>query len=401
MQRTDYLIIGGGIIGINIALELKKRFPKESIIVLEKENSLGQHASGRNSGVIHAGFYYTSNSLKAKFTRQGNLALTKYCKFHKLPINSCGKLVVAFDSKELKVLDKLYERGKKNDVPLEMLSESDAKKIEPRIKTYKRALFSPSTATADPMMILDSMLKNAIKSGIIVDKQTQYLKSKNNIVYTNKDSYSAGYIVNASGLYADHVALNYGFSEKYRILPFKGLYLYGNEPIGAFKTNIYPVPNLANPFLGVHITIPVSGIAKIGPTAIPAFWREQYSGFDNFNIQEAINILYREAGLMFYSDFEFRKLAFSEIKKYNKRHLSKLASQLATGITPEKYNKWGKTGIRAQLINIKTRRLEMDFVLEGDENSFHVLNAVSPGWTCAIPFSNHICNQIEIKRSEA
>jgi len=204
-------------------------------------------------------------------------------------------------------------------------------------------------------------------------------------------------VINAAGLYADRVARDFGFSERYRILPFKGLYLYSNEPAGAFRTNIYPVPDLRNPFLGVHFTIKADGHAKIGPTAIPAFWREQYHGFDNFSFRELVEVLIREAGLMLSANFDFRKLAIEEIQKYYRPHLASLAARLAHGVKASDYTHWGEPGIRAQLLDIKSRKLEMDFVIEGDEKSTHVLNAVSPGWTCSIPFAGYVVDLIEKK----
>ena len=124
--------------------------------------------------------------------------------------------------------------------------------------------------------------------------------------------YQADYFVNAAGLYADKIALEFGFSERYRILPFKGLYLYSDEPLGAIRTNIYPVPNLRNPFLGVHFTITVDGRIKIGPTAIPTFWREHYRAFENFKFSELVDIMMREISLFAYSYFDFKRLAFEE-----------------------------------------------------------------------------------------
>ena len=158
MTRCDYLIIGAGIIGVNIAKELSTRYPNKTIIVTDKEGKEGEHASGRNSGVLHAGFYYTSDSLKAKFTRDGNAAMTSYCEENNLPIRKCGKLVVAQSDSELQVLDELLHRAKMNGVSLEKITEEEARKIEPRVKTIKYALFSPTTSTVDPKLIINSMV---------------------------------------------------------------------------------------------------------------------------------------------------------------------------------------------------------------------------------------------------
>jgi L-2-hydroxyglutarate oxidase LhgO len=213
-------------------------------------------------------------------------------------------------------------------------------------------------------------------------------------VVTTGGTYDVGYVVNAAGLYADHIARDFGFAERYRILPFKGLYLYSSEPPGSIRTNIYPVPDLKNPFLGVHFTVAASGKAKIGPTAIPGLWREQYSGIENFHLGEFLEVAMRGLGLLASSNFDFKTLALKEAAKYSKSKMISLASHLAEGVKSEHYRSWGKPGIRAQLLDIKKRKLEMDFVLEGDRRSMHVLNAVSPAFTCSLPFSEYVCDRI-------
>ncbi len=391
---SDFLIVGGGVIGVSIARELKKRFPDSVITLLEKEQKCAEHASGRNSGVLHAGFYYSADSLKAKFTKQGNKLLRKYCEYKKIPVNKCGKLVVIKDASELSSFDELLKRGKNNRVVLEELTAEEAKRIEPRILTYERALFSPTTCSVDPVVVMKSLEQDAIAEGVNIHYGVKYINSKKNIVTTNKGYYRACYVINAAGLYADHIAKDYGFSENYRILPFRGLYLYSDEPKGSIQTNIYPVPYLKNPFLGVHFTITENGHVEIGPTAIPAFWREQYKGFSNFSFSEFADIIMREFSLMVFSDFDFKKLAWEEIRKYSRSRVVSLASSLIKDVKEQNFKRWAKPGIRAQLVNIKKRKLEMDFVLEGDNKSMHVLNVVSPGFTCCMPFSSYVCDEI-------
>ncbi|MDH4185514.1 MAG: L-2-hydroxyglutarate oxidase [Nitrospira sp.] len=395
MEFTDFLVIGGGVIGLNVARSLKRMFPDTRVIVIEKEASCGLHASGRNSGVLHAGFYYSPDSLKAKFTRDGNAQLTAYCREKGIPLNRCGKLVVAKDVTELPALDELLKRGKANDIKLEELSEQDARKIEPRAKTYQRALFSPTTSTVNPNTVLQTMVADAIVDGVEIKRGVAFVGKTGRTVQTTECQYEAGYVVNAAGLYADQIARQFGFSERYRILPFKGLYLYSDEPPGALRTNIYPVPDLRNPFLGVHFTVTNEGKAKIGPTAIPAMWREQYAGISRFSLAEFIEIAGRGLSLLGNAGFEFRRLAIEEVKKYSRRRMVRLAGELVEGVRLEHYSKWGKPGIRAQLLDIKKRRLEMDFVLEGDDRSMHILNAVSPAFTCSLPFSQYVCDRIE------
>ncbi len=393
-MTPDFLVVGGGIIGINIARELKRRFADSTVHLIEKESTGTEHGSGRNSGVLHAGFYYTADSLKAKFTRDGNRLLTDYCIENKIPINQCGKLVVAQTETDLHSLDELLRRGKENGVELYGISEDEAKKIEPRVKTVQRAIFSPTTSSVNPVSVVNAMEEDAKKSGVIFHHNTEYQGVANGSILTNKLKFTPGYIVNAAGLYADKVARDFGFSKKYRILPFKGIYLYSDEIQNPIRTHIYPVPNLSNPFLGVHFTVTDGGHVKIGPTAIPAFWREQYRGYDNFRFSELADIVVRQMSLFAHSQFDFRKLAIEELRKYYRPHLVDLSKSLATGIDSANFRRWGRPGIRAQLLNIETKKLEMDFVLEGDEKSFHVLNAVSPGFTCSIPFSRYVCDNI-------
>jgi L-2-hydroxyglutarate oxidase len=395
MITADFLIIGGGIIGLSIAREIRYKYKSCKIIVIDKEKKLGCHASGRNSGVIHAGFYYSAETLKARLCREGNAELRTFISKNKLSINQCGKIVVAQSESDLKQLHVLKERGQQNGVELQLITEREARLIEPRIKTFEQALWSPNTATADPYEIIYAMQQDALKSNIKILFESKYIKVSNSIVWAGNECISANHIVNCAGLYADHVAINFGFSENYRILPFKGLYLYSDEAPHSLKTNVYPVPDLRNPFLGVHFTVTVAGKTKIGPTAIPAIWREQYSGFSSFNITEAIEILWRDLGLIVSGGFDFRRLALEETLKYSKRRLVALAGRLLSGVEPKHFSRWGNPGIRAQLLNIKTRRLEMDFIVEGDRKSTHVLNAVSPAWTCSIPFAKHICSLID------
>ena len=395
MDKCDYLIIGAGIIGVDIARELSARYPTKKIIVIDKEGEEAQHASGRNSGVLHAGFYYTEDSLKAKFTRDGNLAMTNYCKKHNLPIRKCGKLVVAQSDSELDVLDELLNRAKKNNVQLEKITEKEAKEIEPKVKTNKFALFSPTTSTVNPKLVMNSMVKDARKSAVIFKFGTKYLERKSDYVKTNSSQIKANYIINSAGLYADKVANDFNFSKDYYLLPFKGIYLKSNREDGYISTNIYPVPKLENPFLGVHYTITVDGTIKIGPTAIPAFWREQYKGLENFNGSELFEILTQQIGLVSTSKLKFGRLAVEELLKYYKPNMVKQAANLCEGFDKKTFKSWSTPGIRAQLVNKQKKTLEMDFVIEGDSKSIHILNAVSPAFTCSIPFSKHIVDQIE------
>ena len=389
---TDYLIIGAGIIGLAIARELNLRYPEKKICVLEKELDVAYHSSGRNSGVLHAGFYYTADSLKAKFTREGNKQMREYCYANNLKINECKKVVVAKDESELPALFELDKRGKINGVDVKIIDERELSDIAPNVKTFKHALFSPTTATVDPVEVNLSIKNELIKKGIqFYFGEAYYSRLDGNTIKTSKGRLlSANKIINAAGLYADKVAKDFGFSQKYTIIPFKGVYLKYHGNVSPVSINVYPVPNLKNPFLGVHFTVTVDGTVKIGPTSMPAFWRENYHGFRNFKIAELFKILSWESVLFTTNAFGFRNLAKEEVKKYNKNYFAGLALDLVHELDIKGFNEWGKPGIRAQLLNIHTKELVMDFVVESDKDSIHILNAVSPAFTCSFPFAKYV-----------
>lgn len=395
METSDFVIIGGGIIGLAIALELRRAHPGASVTLLEKEASCGAHASGRNSGVLHAGFYYSADSMKARFCAEGNRALRDYCASRGLPVNACGKLVVARNESELPALDELLARAKRNGVRLEMASREEARRIEPRARTCERALYSPDTATVDPAAVVQALCEDASAAGIRLLAGTKYLGRSGGDLRTSQGVVSAGYVINAAGLHADRVARGFGFGEDYRILPFKGLYLYSSKPAGWLRACVYPVPDLRNPFLGVHFTVAVDGGAKIGPTAIPCLWREQYGWLQSVSPRDAAECAPALAGLLWAGGDNVRSLAVSELRKCSRRHLAALAGELVEGVQADDFRRWGRPGIRAQLVHRRERRLVMDFCLEGDSGSMHVLNAVSPAFTCSLPFARHVADRVE------
>ena len=392
-MKYDYLVIGSGIIGLTIGYTLKKQKPSASILILDKEPDTAYHASGRNSGVLHAGFYYTANSLKAKFTVDGNKAMKDYCRAKGLKINECGKLVVAQNEKELESLYELERRGNRNGATIKLIDERQAKEIEPNVKTFKKALHSPNTASIDPKEVCENLKQDLLALGVKFSFSTKYLGNTNNVVQTTAGDFAAKKIINCSGLYADVVAHSFGFSKKYTLIPFKGLYLKYTKNKTDVKTNIYPVPNLKNPFLGVHFTKTVDGSIKIGPTAIPAFWRENYHFNTNFDAGELISILGHEAKLFLKNSFGFRDLAFEEMRKYNKAYFVKLACDMVESIDPNGFTEFTRPGIRAQLLDKHTLALVQDFVVEADAHSVHVLNAVSPAFTCAFPFAEYVVGE--------
>lgn len=399
-MKYDYLIAGAGIIGLSIARQLKRTYPEARIGIIEKEPDVAKHSSGRNSGVLHAGFYYTADSLKAKLTRDGNRAMKQYCEDNGLTINRCGKLVVATDEVELKGLEELKRRAERNGVRLEWVDEAQVNEIDPNVKTFKKALYSPDTATVNPVEVCQCIKKEITALGVELMFDTCYEKAVGSEIRTNRGSFATEYFINTAGLYADQIAHDFGFGQQYTIMPFKGIYLKYTKNKTDVTTNIYPVPNLRNPFLGVHFTKTVDGVIKIGPTAIPAFWRENYGGLHRFKLKEFIEVSYYMCKLFITNSFGFRRLAFEEMRKYSKSNFIGMSMKMVNHLEHSGFGHFLQPGIRAQLLHKDTLELVQDFVLEGDQRSMHVLNAVSPAFTCSFPFASYVVEQIATKRSQ-
>jgi L-2-hydroxyglutarate oxidase LhgO len=374
------LVVGAGIIGMSLAYEWIKKNPQDEITIIDKEPHEAFHASGRNSGILHAGFYYNTDSLKAKLTARGNELIKEFCKSKNIKVNETGKLVVAKNEKEVEILKELERRSKANGAGAYLVSEEEAQKIDPNAKTYKLALYSPKTASVNPREVCKALKEDLEEKGV---------KFVFNMPF-EKYNKSYDFLINAAGLYADKIAHKFGVGLEYTMLPFKGLYqkYLGEDRI---KTQIYPVPNIKNPFLGVHFTLMADNTIKIGPTAIPAFWRENYVGFYRFRMDEFLEILSLEAKLFFTNAFGFRDLALYEMRYYLPGNLIKEAKKLVKRLRGE--FKPYPAGIRAQLLNTKTLELVMDFLVEKKEKQIHILNAVSPAFTASFAFSKYVLGE--------
>lgn len=391
-MKSDYLIIGGGIMGLTIARELRAKKTNASITIIEKEDNVAHHASGRNSGVLHAGFYYSPDSLKAKFCRDGNKAMREYVKAHGLRINDCGKVVVAQNENELVALHKLYERGKENGVSLELVDEAGLAAIEPSARTYKQFIYSPTTAVVDPNEVCQSMRRELESQGVKILANTSFeRRAGGNTIIAGGQQFEAQKLINCAGVFAEKIAKKFGFCKDYSMLPFKGIYLEYTGADRPVKCCVYGVPNPKNPFLGVHYSVTVDGKFKIGPTAIPVFGGENYRGVEGVRLRDAIHIIGHEA-MMFATDPDFRSHAMREMRKYSAGYMvTQAALMVKDGVLDKsKFASWSRPGIRAQLVSNHTHKLLHDFVVEGDESSVHVLNAVSPAFTSSIPFAGWV-----------
>lgn len=391
MQTFDFLIVGAGIIGLAMARELRARHPKASIAVLEKEDSIGQHASGRNSGVLHSGIYYKEGSLKAQVCAEGAREMAAYCKERDLPLSQTGKVILPVSMDDGPQLDLLYKRAKANGARVEIIDKDQLKEIEPAARSVLgKALYAPETSVIDPKRILASLSKELEKDRIqiIYNSPVHTISKHRKTVLSDSSVYSYGHLINAAGIFADKIAKAFDIGQKYVMAPFKGLY-YDLSPKSALQINhlIYPVPDLNVPFLGVHFTKSVSGNVYVGPTAIPALGRENYTGLDGMNLSEAAINLMRMGRLYLCNQQGFRRYAHEEASRFIKKYFIQAARNLVPDLVPSDLVPSKKVGIRAQLLDTKQNKLVSDFLVERAENSTHILNAVSPAFTSAFSFS--------------
>ena len=383
-KGADILIAGAGIVGVTLARELIRR-GAEGIVLLEKEPVQGRHASGRNSGVLHAGIYYAADSLKAESCVKGNRMMREYCLEKGLDILETGKAVVARSESELPVLETLYRRAVANGAKVEMIDVHQLAEIEPNARTVEKALFSHYTAMVDPKAVLHRLSEDLIGSGkvqLVTDCAFRGLKGSKTAV-TTRGEIRFDRFINAAGAHCDRVARVFGVGKQYRMVPFKGIYWKLKKGLPyTVNGNIYPVPDIRNPFLGVHFTRNVHGDVYLGPTAIPAFGRENYgllSGID----REGLPIALTDA-VLFAANPKFREVALTEPRKYLKPFFYRDAEKLVKRLDYGDLEPTPKSGIRAQLVDWTTKELVMDFMVTADGDALHVLNPISPAFTSSM-----------------
>lgn len=389
---THTLICGGGILGLTIARELVAR-GCDRITILEKEAAVGKHASGRNSGILHAGVYYTPESAKARYCLNGNFLMREYCKANGLPLVESGKVVVASSPEQLATLRELYSRAIKNGAKVDLIDEKQLAEIEPQAKTVQQAIFSHYTAVVDPRRILDCLRDELKASGkVTILFNTAFIgHEKSGEALTSQGPISYQRLINAAGAYSDKIAHAFGVGRQYMLIPFKGVYRQLRpEKTSMVNGSIYPVPDIRNPFLGIHFTKGVKGDVYLGPTAIPAFGRENYGILQGLD-SESLGIMARDLVLLIKNQ-KFRAIAFDEPRKYIFKYFFEDARKLVKTLSPEDIMPCSKVGIRPQLINLETNELVMDFLIEKGENSLHVLNAISPAFTSSMAFAKMIAD---------
>lgn len=400
MSKTyDVAIIGGGINGIATGIALLESKSNAKVIILEKEPQVGLHASGRNSGVLHSGFYYSPKSLRAIFSKQGNAELTRFCKDNEVPILNTGKAVVTCNEDELSELRRLAERGQENGIDIELLPETELKRIEPLARTVQSFIYSPTTSVSDPKLVIDKLLDKYLQLGGKI-KFSQSIKlrfSNGETILDPETKIEAKFIVNVAGVHSQRISQQIGIGHEYGFIPFLGQYLTAPNKLG-LKSLVYPVPNPERPFLGVHLTKTVKNKIKIGPTAIPVLGKEQYTLSSKLGSAEIGETLKSMWFFIRKNPQEVSKFLVHEWSTLNSKKLVKEASYLVPEVsTVHKWEK-GNAGIRAQLVDLKTGALVDDFVTKEFQNSLHLLNGISPGWTCALPFGRYLAEKLVIPK---
>ena len=389
-EKYDIIIIGGGIIGCAIAYSLSKKL-RVSIAVIEKENEIAKHASGRNSGVIHTGFYYTPGSLKARFCVEGNKRLINYCIEGNIPYKKTGTLVVGKSQKDKKNLEILLKRGKKNNVPgIRIINKKELNEMEPFVNG-KFALYSPMGAIVDAKKLVNSLANNVQNNGVefIMNqrvKKIKNIKNKTEISTTN-NKFSTKFVINCAGVYADTIARLMNIKLNHRIIPFRGEYFeLPKNKSHLVRSMVYPIPNPNLPFLGIHLTRTINNKIILGPNAVLAPGKEAYSN-KNINVRELSNILlYKGFWKMVYNNYNIieEEILQSIIRT---KFLEKVCD-LLPGIKINELIK-NSSGIRAQLVGNNGELMD-DLVIKEGKNSLHILNAVSPGMTCSLPFADYL-----------
>jgi L-2-hydroxyglutarate oxidase len=388
-------IVGGGIVGLATAFKVQKLLPNAKVTLFEKEDSVGQHQSSRNSGVLHCGLYYEPGSLKSKLAVSGIRQMTEFCIENQIPHDICGKIVVATNSREELFLDNLADRGTKNGLKgLKYLSNQEMQTREPFVFA-KKALLVPEEGIVDYRIVMQKLSEKLKENNGEIVLSTKIEKAKNTInsviISGNNKEWEFDLVINCAGLYSDrNYQMSTGKKRPLRIVPFRGEYLMLKEEAKKLVNHlVYPVPDPKYPFLGVHFTRLINGEREVGPNAVFAFKREGYKNTD-FSLNDSIDSLTYLGFINFISkNFKF---SLNELKSsiFMSSFLNK-AKKLIPDIDSTMFVK-GTAGVRAQAMDNKGKLL-MDFNILREGNQIHVLNAPSPGATASLAIADHILNE--------
>lgn len=386
----DFLIIGGGIVGMSTAMQLLNRFPDKKVLVLEKESGPAHHQTGHNSGVIHAGVYYTPGSLKAKFCLEGNRDTKAFCQENGIRYEECGKLLVATNALEMERMKALWERTEANGLERYWLSAAELREREPNI-TGVGGIFVPSSGIVDYKEVTRAMARRFVEGGGEIRYNTEVtglLERATEVqVKTPGGDFSTRYLISCSGLMADRVVRMLGLRPEFRICPFRGEYYLLPEKHNRIVNHlIYPIPDPSMPFLGVHLTRMIDGTVTVGPNAVLAWKREGYRKTD-ISLRDSLQTLTYpgilkvlkqnlKPGLIELKNSLFKSGYLQQVRKYCPI-LGK------SDLTPY------PAGVRAQAVSEDGKLID-DFLFVKTARTINVCNAPSPAATSALPIGRHI-----------
>ncbi len=392
----DFVIIGGGIVGLSTAMQLIEAYPAAQIVLLEKESGPAQHQTGHNSGVIHAGVYYTPGSLKARFCLQGNLATKAFCQQKNIAYQTCGKMLVATSTIEMTRMRALWERTADNGLQREWLNGEELRLREPNIVGLG-GIFFPSSGIVDYKKVAAAMAESFVQAGGEIVYQAEVTavdeEAKCVTVTTRQDEYCGRFMVACAGLMADRIVKLLGIKPNFIICPFRGEYFRLTAKNNAIVNHlIYPIPDPSVPFLGVHLTKTIDGGVTIGPNAVLAFKREGYRKQD-VSLRDTLEML---------SNHGIRQVlrqnwntGWQEMKNsWSKRGYLKLVQKYCPSLTLEDLQSY-PAGVRAQAVSAEGKLID-DFLFVTTPRTFHVCNAPSPAATSALPIGSHIVAQLKM-----
>ncbi len=377
---NNYVVVGGGIVGLAVAHRLLLDRPHATVTVLEKEDRVGAHQSGRNSNVIHSGIYYRPGSERARLCVAGARSMVEFCEEYGVPVDVCGKLIVATAEAELPRLRVLAERAQANGVPARLVTPEAAREIEPEVSCLA-ALHITSTGITDFGAVCEVLAKLVTERGGTIRLGTRVTGIETGLVRTDAGEYPGDLVINCAGLYSDRLA---GRLSDVRIVPFRGEYFHVRRPL--VRTLIYPVPDPALPFLGVHLTRGVDGSLHAGPNAVLALAREGYS-WRRFNVRDlgsavAFPGLWRLAR-------RHRSTAVTEVRRsLSRRRFAADLARLVPVVRPDDLVP-APAGVRAQAVR-RDGTLVDDFLLLRRPGQVHVLNAPSPAATSSLEIARWI-----------
>ncbi len=394
-MSNDIAVVGGGIIGLATAFKLQLKYPGAKVVVYEKDNELGSHQSGRNSGVLHCGLYYMPGSLKAKLAVSGIQQMTDFCRKNEVEHDICGKIVVASDNREVSFLDSLADRGQQNGLKgLKFLSSNELKQREPFVISQK-TLLVPEEGIVNYKAVMHKLASLIQSQDGVIKTSSEVIAIKSvhgkEVIYTQDGERSFDLVINCTGLFSDRTYKKFtGTKRPLRIIPFRGEYLMLKDDAKKLVNHlIYPVPDPKYPFLGVHFTRLINGEREVGPNAVFAFKREGYTNRD-FSFYDSFDSITYKGFIRFIS----KNFAFSVGELSSSLFISKFldkARKLIPDINETMFVK-GTAGVRAQAMD-GNGALLMDFNVIRVRNQIHVLNAPSPGATASLAIADYILNE--------